>query len=48
MKDPGVDESIILKYILKKQDAGMGSINLVQDTDRWRAFVKPVMDLEVA
>jgi hypothetical protein len=48
LKDPGADKSIILKYIMKKQDAGMGSINLVQDTDRWRAVVKPVMDPEVA
>ena len=47
MKDPSVDGRIILKCILEKWDGGMDWIDLVQDTDRWRALVNSVMNLRV-
>jgi hypothetical protein len=45
--DPGVDGNIILKWIFEKWDGGMDWIDLAQDLDRWRAFVKAVMNLHV-
>jgi hypothetical protein len=45
--DPGVDGSIILKWISKKWNGGMGWIELAQDRDRWRAVVNTVMNLRV-
>jgi hypothetical protein len=45
--DPGIDGRIILKWIFKKWDAAMKWIELAQDTDRWRALVKAVMNLRV-
>jgi hypothetical protein len=45
--DPGVDGRIILKWILKNWDGGMGWIELAQDRDRWRALVNAVMNLRV-
>jgi hypothetical protein len=42
----GIGGMIILKLILEKHDgSGMGWINLVQDTDQWRALVNMVMNL---
>ena len=41
----GVDERIILKYILKKLDVNW--IVLAQDTDKWRTLVNAVMNLQV-
>ena len=35
LEDPGVDGRIILRLILKKQDGGMGWIDLAQDRDYW-------------
>jgi hypothetical protein len=43
--DPGVDGSVILKWIFKKWDGGMNWIELAQDRDRWRALVNAVMNL---
>jgi hypothetical protein len=43
--DPGVDGSIILKWIFKKWDGGMDWIELVQDRDRWQAAVNAMMSL---
>jgi hypothetical protein len=47
LKDPGVDGSIILKWIFRKWDEGMNWIDLVPDRDRWRAVVNAVMKLRV-
>ena len=46
--DPGVDGRIILKWIFRKRDVGgMDWIDLSQDSDRWRALVKAVMNIRV-
>jgi len=45
--DPRVDGRIILKWIFRKWDGGMGWIDLAQDKDRWRALVNAVMNLRI-
>jgi hypothetical protein len=45
--EPGVDGRIILKWIFKKWDGGMDSIELAHDRDRWRAVLNAVMNLRV-
>jgi hypothetical protein len=45
--DPGVNGRIILKWIFKRWDGGMGWIELAQGRDRWRAVVNAVMNLGV-
>ena len=47
LEDPGVDERIILKCILRKWDGGIDWINLAQDRSRWLALVNTVMNLMV-
>jgi hypothetical protein len=47
LEDLGIDERIILKWILKKKDGGMGCINRAHYRDRWRAVVNTVMNLRV-
>jgi hypothetical protein len=47
LKNPGVAGRIILKWILKKWVGGMDWIDVVQDTDRWRALVNVAMNLRV-
>jgi hypothetical protein len=44
--DPGVDERIILKWILK-WDGSMDWIELAQDRNRWRALMNAVLNLRV-
>jgi hypothetical protein len=44
-EDLGVDGRIILKWIFKKWDGGMGWIDLAHYRDRWRALVNAVMNL---
>jgi hypothetical protein len=48
--DPGTDERIIPKLIIKKWDwgGGMHWIDLAQDRHRWRAVINSVMNLRVA
>ena len=47
--DPGLDGRIILKWMFSKWDVGViGSIELAQDRDRWRALVNAVMNLWVS
>jgi hypothetical protein len=45
--ETGVDGRIILKWILEKWDEGYGWISVAQVGDRWRVFVKVVMNLRV-
>ena len=46
--DPGVDGRIILRWIYREWDVtNMGSIELAQDRNRWRALVSAVMNLRV-
>jgi hypothetical protein len=37
LEESGRDGRIILKWVLKKQDGGVGRIDLDQNSDRWRA-----------
>jgi hypothetical protein len=47
--DPGVDGRIILRWIFRKRDErGMGWIELTQDTDMSRALVNAVMNFRVS
>jgi hypothetical protein len=44
----GADGRIILQWIFRKWNGGdMGSIELAQDRDRWRALVDAVMKLRL-
>ena len=48
LEDPGVDGSVLLKWIFSKWDGGgVDWIDLVRDRDRWRALVNAVMNLRV-
>ena len=48
LEDPGIDESIILRWIFRNWDGGgMDWIDLAQDRDRWQALVNEVMNLLV-
>jgi len=46
-EDPGVEGSIILKWIVNTWYGGMDWIDLAQDRDRYRALVNAVMNLRV-
>jgi len=47
LTDLGVHGRIILKRILKKSWDGVHWIDLAENRDRWRAFVKRVMNIQV-
>jgi hypothetical protein len=44
LEDPGVDGSIILRWIFRKRGGGMDWIDLPQDRDRWQEFVNAVIN----
>jgi hypothetical protein len=47
LEEPGVDGRIILKWTLEKLEGGMNWIDLVQDSDRWRAVENAVITFRV-
>ena len=47
MEGPGVDGRLVLKWIFKRLNGGIGWIDLTQDRDRWRAVVNTVLNLQV-
>jgi hypothetical protein len=47
-EDPGVNGRIILKQIFYKWDGRMDWFDLIQNTDRWRALVKAVLNIRVS
>jgi hypothetical protein len=47
LEDPGVDEKMILKWILEQWDWGMDWIDLAQDRDMWRALRNAIINLPV-
>jgi hypothetical protein len=47
LEDQGVDGKTILRWIFREWDGVVDHIDLVQDTDRWRALVSAVMNLRV-
>jgi len=47
LEDLGVNERIVLEFILRKLDGGMDWTDLVQDRDMVRALVTTVMNLRV-
>jgi hypothetical protein len=44
LEDLGVDGRIILKWIFRKWNESVDWIDLVQNSDRWRAVVNAVMN----
>jgi len=47
LENPGVGGRIILKYIFRKLDGGIGWIAVAQDRDIWPAVVNAVMNIQV-
>ena len=47
LEEAGVDGRIILRWIFRKWDRGMGWLALTRDGDRWRAVVNVVMNVRV-
>ena len=45
LKDRGIDEKVLLKWIFEKWVAGMDWIVLAQESVRWPALVNAVMNL---
>jgi hypothetical protein len=44
LEDLGIDGRIILKCVFEKWEGGKGMDQIVQDRDRWQAFVNGVMN----
>jgi hypothetical protein len=36
LEDPGIDERIIVRWVIRDGDGGMDWIYLAQDRDKWR------------
>jgi len=47
LEDRAVDETIILRWVIKKRDGSVKLIYLFQDRDIWRAFGNSVMNFRV-
>jgi hypothetical protein len=47
LEDVSVEERVILKWIFRKWDRGMGWIDLVEERYRWRELVNAVVYLGV-
>jgi hypothetical protein len=47
LENLGLQGRIILKFIFKKRDEGMDTIDLAQHRIQWRALVSSVMNLWV-
>jgi len=45
LEDTNVDGRITLQQIFKKSDRGIGWTDLAEDEDRWRDFVKAIINL---
>ena len=43
LEEPGIDGTIILRWIFRTWSGGMDWIHLAQDGDRWRALVNVVI-----
>jgi hypothetical protein len=48
LKQSGVDERIILRWIFKKWDGGIDWIDVAQNRDGWRPLLNTVMNFWVA
>jgi hypothetical protein len=48
LENPGVNEKIVLIWILERWEGGHGWIDLALDRDKWRAVVIAVMNLRVS
>jgi hypothetical protein len=48
LKDRGLDERIILKWILEKWDGSMDWIDIAQDRDKWQDVVNAEINLQVS
>jgi len=47
LEDPGIDGSIILRWVLSKWNGVMDWSDLAEDMDRWWAHVNAVVNLQV-
>jgi hypothetical protein len=47
LDDPGLDERVILKGIIKKWDGYLNWIDLAQERDSWQAYLHAIMNLWV-